>query len=78
MSNKALIYCRVSSERQVNEGHGLESQEHRCRQYALERKYEVLRVFKDEGVSGGLTDRPAMNDLLQFLERMTFLVMKRL
>ncbi len=28
---KALIYCRVSSPKQKAEGHGLESQEHRCR-----------------------------------------------
>ena len=68
MNTKAVIYCRVSSERQVNEGHGLESQEHRCRQYAHDRNYEVLKVFRDEGVSGGLMDRPAMNELLQFLE----------
>lgn len=68
MTNKALIYCRVSSERQVNEGHGLDSQEHRCRQYAHQNGYEVIKVFRDEGVSGGLIDRPAMNQLLQFLE----------
>ena len=31
---RALVYCRVSSERQVNEGHGLDSQEQRCLAYA--------------------------------------------
>ena len=31
---KALIYCRVSAPRQKKEGNGLESQEHRCCQYA--------------------------------------------
>ncbi|MEM6974059.1 MAG: recombinase family protein [Pseudomonadota bacterium] len=35
----ALIYCRVSDKKQKTEGHGLESQEHRCRAYAEERGY---------------------------------------
>ncbi len=34
---KAVLYTRVSSKRQVEEGHGLESQATRCRDYA-ERK----------------------------------------
>ncbi len=68
MTHKAIIYCRVSSERQASEGHGLDSQEHRCKQYAEQKGYEVLKVFRDEGISGGLIDRPAMNELLQFLE----------
>jgi len=66
---KALIYCRVSSERQVTEGNGLTSQEQRCRQYALNKKYEVKKVFADEGVSGGLFDRPAMLQLIEYLDK---------
>lgn len=65
---KALIYCRVSSERQVKEGNGLESQEHRCRQYAESLNLQVERVFRDEGISGGLFDRPAMKSLLSYLD----------
>ena len=48
----ALIYCRVSSDRQVREGHGFEGQESRCRTYALDKGYEVVGVFRDEGVAG--------------------------
>jgi len=55
----AVIYCRVSSKRQVKEGHGLESQETRCREYAARRGYEVLEVFLDKAVSGGRLDRPS-------------------
>jgi len=69
-TNKALIYCRVSSPRQIKEGHGLENQEHRCRQYAVEKKLKVVEVFsEDESASGGLFDRPAMKELLNFLDR---------
>jgi len=38
---KVLIYCRVSDTKQKTEGHGLDSQEHRCRQWATLRDYDV-------------------------------------
>src|ERR1035437_6950638 len=65
---KALIYCRVSSQRQVDEGNGLGSQEQRCRMYAQNKEYEVVRVFPDEGVSGGLFERPSMHKLISYLD----------
>lgn len=66
---KALIYCRVSSDRQVKEGHGLEGQELRCRKYAELHGYEVVAVFRDEGVSGGIIDREGMQQMLDFLDK---------
>jgi len=65
---KAVIYCRVSSERQVKEGNGLDSQEYRCKEYAKSLGLEVDNVFRDEGISGGLFDRPAMKSLVRFLD----------
>ncbi|MFA4996436.1 MAG: recombinase family protein [Patescibacteria group bacterium] len=65
---KAVIYCRVSSEKQVKEGNGLDSQEHRCREYAASLGLEVEKVFRDEGISGGLFDRPAMKSLIKYLD----------
>jgi len=66
MSNpKALIYCRVSSQQQVVEGTGLSSQEQRCKEYCRTKKYEVEKIFADEGISGGLFDRPKMNELIE-------------
>jgi len=65
---KAVIYCRVSSEKQVKEGNGLDSQEHRCREYAKSLGLEVEQVFRDEGISGGLFDRPAMQLLIKYLD----------
>src|SRR5206468_1433669 len=64
---KAVIYCRVSSDRQVKEGHGLDGQELRCKRYAEQHGYEVVGVFRDEGVSGGVIDRKGMQDMLDFL-----------
>lgn len=65
---KAIIYCRVSSERQVKQGHGLDSQEKRCRDYAKGKKYKIAEVFPDEGVSGSLFQRPAMKALIEYLD----------
>ncbi|HEY3268268.1 MAG TPA: recombinase family protein [Armatimonadota bacterium] len=63
-----IIYVRVSSERQVREGNGLLSQEQRCRAYAEAKGYQVLAVFRDEGVSGALLERPGIQELLAFLQ----------
>jgi len=65
---KALIYCRVSSLRQVREGSGLDSQEHRCRQYAKDNGLEIEKVFPDDGISGGLFERPAMKSMIRYLD----------
>ena len=66
---KALIYCRVSSTKQAVEGHGLDSQEHRCRDYAAARGYEVEAVFPDDVTGGGdFMKRPGMVALISYLD----------
>ena len=66
---KALIYCRVSTERQKDQGHGLDSQEHRCRQYADAKGYSVEAVFPDHVSGGGdFMKRPGMVALLSYLD----------
>jgi site-specific DNA recombinase len=64
---QAVIYCRVSSDRQAKEGDGARSQEQRCRSYAQMMGYTVPDVFTDDGVSGALIDRPAIQKMLLFL-----------
>ena len=69
-NNKAIIYCRVSSDRQKSEGHGLESQEQRCRAYALANGLEVEKVFHDSASGGGdFMKRPAMLSLLEYIDK---------
>jgi len=68
--DKALLYVRVSDLKQKIEGHGLESQEHRCRQFAAENGYVVEKVFSDDVTGGGdFAKRPAMNLLLDYLKQ---------
>ena len=66
---KALIYCRVSSERQKKEGNGLNSQEKRCRMYAEEKGYKVEQVFKDDySGAGDFMNRPQMKNLIDYID----------
>ena len=66
---KAVIYCRVSSKAQEIMGHGLESQETRCRQYAEAKGYDIAAVFPDTITGGGdFMKRPGMVALLSFLD----------
>lgn len=65
---EAVIYCRVSSIKQTTAGDGLKSQETRCRDYARMKGYAVLTVFSDD-VSGSLTKRPGMTQMLEFIRK---------
>jgi site-specific DNA recombinase len=65
---EAIIYCRVSSLRQVKEGNGLASQEQRCRSYAESKNYKVTGVFRDEGTSGAIFDRQGIVELTDYLK----------
>src|SRR4051812_21288078 len=68
-ATKALVYCRVSSERQKTEGHGLDSQEHRCREYAKAQGYEVEEVFRDSFTGGGeFSQRPLMMEMITYID----------
>lgn len=66
-----ILYCRVSSERQKNEGSGLESQEQRCRQYCIQKSYgEPVMVFKDSFTGGGdFMLRPAMGEMIKYIDK---------
>ena len=67
--SKALIYTRVSDTKQKTDGHGLESQEHRCRQYATMKQYAVEAVFADDASGGGdFMKREGMVALLAYLD----------
>ena len=65
---EATIYLRVSSQKQVTEGHGLKSQETRCREFAERNGWVVVQVFSDT-ISGGAWERPGMTAMLKFLKR---------
>ena len=66
---KALIYCRVSTDEQAQEGYSLDAQEKYCRQFAQNNGYDVFGVYRDEGKSGTKLDRPALQEMLAKIQQ---------
>lgn len=64
---KAFSYLRVSGKGQV-EGDGLTRQEAAISEYARSNGIEIVRVFREEGVSGTLVDRPVLAEMLMALD----------
>lgn len=65
---KCVIYARVSSQKQVKEGNGLESQVFRCKEYAKQKGLVVKTIFTEDGISGGLLIRPGIRAAFGYLE----------
>ena len=55
---RAIIYARVSTDRQADEGLSIDSQIQSCRTRAEALNATVLHVFRDEGISGTTDARP--------------------
>jgi DNA invertase Pin-like site-specific DNA recombinase len=62
-------YLRVSTDRQAEEGLGLEVQEVTIQEWAAANGHHVIRVFRDEGISGsnGIETRVGLGEALQAL-----------
>lgn len=62
LDNRAVVYVRVSTARQAQEGVSLSAQEEACRAHAARLGLAVIEVHRDEGISGkdGLADRPGL------------------
>lgn len=65
---QALVYVRVSSRKQEEEGHGLTSQENVCREYASRKGLSIVAVYSDT-YTGGSTRRDGLQKLLQHVHR---------
>lgn len=61
---KVVGYLRVSTDRQAEEGFGLDVQEQKVRGWAKAEGHKLVAIYRDEGISGskGLGDRPGLAD----------------
>ncbi|GAI42955.1 unnamed protein product, partial [marine sediment metagenome] len=68
-SIKVVGYARVSTDSQKEEG-TIEIQVKALNLYIKERKLELVKIFKDEGISGSseLENRPGLAELFNFIE----------
>ncbi len=67
-TRKRIIgYCRVSTDNQKDEG-TIDLQRQALKEYSEQKGFELVKIFEDEGVSGGLEDRPALAEMFNYLE----------
>lgn len=64
-----LIYCRVSSAKQAQQGDSIEAQENICRSVAKDMGMNVLHVFKEQ-FSGRKDDRPTIEEIFAYIAGM--------
>jgi len=64
---KLVAYCRTSTENQREEK-TIELQVDTLNKYAQKHSMDIVKWFKDDGVSGSLKDRPQLLRLIKYLE----------
>jgi len=63
---KAVIYCRVSTKEQVEEGNSLATQERICKEYALTNGCEIVETYLEQGESAKTAHRTELQKLLAY------------
>jgi len=64
----AIIYVRVSDQKQIDEGNGLVSQEATCRRWAESKDIKIVKVFEDWGKSGKYLDWAGLLGAIGYLK----------
>lgn len=64
MTKRVVAYLRVSTDGQAKDGYGLDAQEKDIRVYCATHDMELMKVYREEGVSGAKEDRPVFNSIL--------------
>ena len=64
-----VIYTRVSSKKQVDEGTSLEKQEIDCINLANKLNYNISKIFIEKGESAKTADRTALTAMMDFCSK---------
>lgn len=65
---QVVVYCRVSTDAQAEEGYSLAAQERLCREAAARRGDTVLAVVRDAGEHGDDPNRPGLREVMSYLQ----------
>lgn len=76
---RAVIYTRVSSEKQIDNT-SLDFQEEECKKFCEFNGYDVVKVFREEGASARTYERPILQRALEYCANndVSFFVVHRL
>lgn len=66
--NKAVIYARVSSNKQEREGYSIPAQIELLKEYAIKNDFEVIKIFQ-EAETAKKAGRTQFNEMLKFLNK---------
>jgi len=65
---RAFIYVRVSTAHQAEEGYSIPQQIERLQKYCEAMGWLAVKIYTDDGYSGGSLDRPAMDQMIKDIE----------
>src|SRR3990167_10248377 len=68
MRVNAVMFSRVSTREQAEEGYSLQAQEKLIKEYAEKKDYSVVKVFSVPESARGLQERKLFNELLVYLD----------
>lgn len=71
MTKKCVIYVRVSTEEQTK-GYSLNGQERIDKDFAKSNGYEVVKVFREEGISAKDLNRPQLQAMMRYVRENPF------
>jgi len=61
---RAVVYARVSTEMQAEDQIPIIGQVEECRNFCESKGWQIVYLYKDEGLSGSTADRPGLQELL--------------
>lgn len=65
--HRVVGYVRVSTEKQVEEGFGLDVQARAIRKWVRANRHRLVQIVVEEGVTGTIDDRPGLAEVLGIL-----------
>lgn len=64
---KAVMYLRVSTKEQAEEGYSIAAQQAACARYIADKSWDLVDVYTDRGESARTADRPQFQAMLQHI-----------
>lgn len=65
LKKKCILYVRVSTEEQIK-GYSLDAQEEQNTEFAKSQGYEVVKIFREEGISAKNLNRPVLQEMIKW------------